>query len=269
VTAYSPSDPAIHLDGNGDLTITNCNFAYNIGQNWFYTISLRNRVKAKFFNSIFYANEPEDIYVGNADPLNPDNEFDLELHQSLLEHGEASLKVWDTLSRVFFSPGNIEGDPLFKGSGEYPYQLLPGSPCQEAGTLNLPTGIFLPETDLAGNPRIFNELVDMGAYEYNEFVEIDNDFDLKEDEIRIRAFPNPFSEDVNIVATIPSQLKGIAGIYSLGGILLREWSLDSVENTLQWNGCTTAGNPVSPGIYLLMIGLDNGINSSKKIVIIR
>jgi len=45
------------------------------------------------------------------------------------------------------------------------YSLSPGSPCINTG-INTISGYTLPETDLAGNPRIINDIVDIGAYEY-------------------------------------------------------------------------------------------------------
>jgi len=60
---------------------------------------------------------------------------------------------------------NIDVDPNFLGTGDYPYQLSDMSFCANAGTPDT-TGLNLPEFDLAGNPRIFNDRIDIGAYEY-------------------------------------------------------------------------------------------------------
>jgi hypothetical protein len=69
--------------------------------------------------------------------------------------------------------GNIIGvNPLFVGSGNYSLQET--SPAIDNGNnAYLPTGIT---TDLAGNPRISNGIVDMGAYEFqnNSFIPITN-----------------------------------------------------------------------------------------------
>jgi predicted outer membrane repeat protein len=55
--------------------------------------------------------------------------------------------------------------PGFVGTGDNPYALDETSPLIDMGTSDT-TGFMLPETDLAGNPRIMNNVIDMGAYEY-------------------------------------------------------------------------------------------------------
>jgi len=60
--------------------------------------------------------------------------------------------------------GNINADPLFVNASSGNYRLSYGSLCIDAGTNNPPGG--LPETDINGKPRIKNEIVDMGAYEF-------------------------------------------------------------------------------------------------------
>jgi predicted outer membrane repeat protein len=73
--------------------------------------------------------------------------------------------------------GNIDADPCFVDPGywdangvwiEGDYHLLPGSPCIDAGD---PNYVDEPnETDLDGKPRVIDCQIDMGAYEYGQFV---------------------------------------------------------------------------------------------------
>jgi uncharacterized repeat protein (TIGR01451 family) len=59
--------------------------------------------------------------------------------------------------------GNIDADPAFKDAANDNYRLWIGSPAIDKGENSaVPAGIT---TDLDGNPRIFNAIVDMGAYE--------------------------------------------------------------------------------------------------------
>ena len=59
--------------------------------------------------------------------------------------------------------GCIEDNPLFVNTNTANYRLQLGSPCIDAGT-NLPW--MIGATDLDGNPRIIDDRVDMGCYEF-------------------------------------------------------------------------------------------------------
>ncbi len=59
----------------------------------------------------------------------------------------------------WFGAGCIDTNPLFVDAGDL--RLSPGSPCIDTGD----NSVVQVGTDLDGNPRIFNNIVDMGAYE--------------------------------------------------------------------------------------------------------
>jgi len=67
--------------------------------------------------------------------------------------------------------GNIDADPDFESLLSTNFQLNPGSPCINAGNPDT-TGINLPMFDLAGNPRISLDTIDMGANEYFAGIEL-------------------------------------------------------------------------------------------------
>ncbi|HEY3914096.1 MAG TPA: right-handed parallel beta-helix repeat-containing protein, partial [Verrucomicrobiae bacterium] len=58
---------------------------------------------------------------------------------------------------------NIVGDPAFQNTESGNFQLSSYSPAIDVGT-NAPAGA--PTTDLAGNPRVANRMIDLGAYEF-------------------------------------------------------------------------------------------------------
>lgn len=60
---------------------------------------------------------------------------------------------------------NIDADPLFENIAEYHFNLTQESPCINTGMPDT-TGLMIPPSDLAGNPRIYGNCIDMGAYEY-------------------------------------------------------------------------------------------------------
>lgn len=67
----------------------------------------------------------------------------------------------ETGQGAIVGPGNIYIDPLFVGTNDF--RLQPGSRCINLGTNLLGMSVG---ADLAGNPRIDNGTVDMGAYEF-------------------------------------------------------------------------------------------------------
>lgn len=87
----------------------------------------------------------------------------------------------DETSTLSWGDGNRDDDPDFAVEGQWDpnetpddytddswtagcYYLLPGSPCRDTGDNSAVTGI---DTDLEGNPRVSNGIVDLGAYERN------------------------------------------------------------------------------------------------------
>jgi hypothetical protein len=75
--------------------------------------------------------------------------------------------------------GNIDANPFFVDAANADYHLLLDSPCIDAGD----NSTVVVTTDLDGNPRIVNDIVDMGAFEANSIamlVTIVIDLDLPE-----------------------------------------------------------------------------------------
>jgi len=88
---------------------------------------------------------------------------------------------------------NLDENPQFLESGNFPYGLSENSPCVNSGTPDT-TGLMLPLMDLAGNSRFQNEQLDMGAYEFQGPVGFNF---TKLNELSFQISPNPvegFSE---------------------------------------------------------------------------
>jgi len=83
-----------------------------------------------------------------------------------VDGGQGSVFVEPGGSTLNWGSGMIDSDPLFVDSATGDYHLASGSPCIDTGD-----PAFVPEpgeTDIDGDPRIVNDIIDMGADEYHE-----------------------------------------------------------------------------------------------------
>ncbi|MBM3434658.1 MAG: hypothetical protein FJY07_00400, partial [Bacteroidetes bacterium] len=97
----------------------------------------------QFLNSILWDNSPEEITISS---------------------GSVTAQYCD-IEGSYSGTGNINENPMFEWTLNGLFDLGGGSPCIDAGIPDT-TGLSLPPTDLAGNPRISNGIIDMGAYEF-------------------------------------------------------------------------------------------------------
>ena len=105
--------------------------------------------------------------------------------------------------------------PGFMGSGEFPYSLGDNSPCIDMGSPDT-SGFMLPETDLAGNPRVMNNRIDMGAYEWFT-VGVDEKVQSVDP---VRVWPNPFSDRLWIKLNLEKNEEVVVGIFDFSGRLI-------------------------------------------------
>ncbi len=140
-------------------------------------------------NSILYSNTAG--FSGNQVYL--DENSDPDFYYCDIEGGLSAFGLNDTVVYDGTYENNIETDPLFLLSGEYPYSLDVGSPCINAGNPDT-TGLYLPVLDLAGNQRIIQDTIDIGAYEYQLTTNIGDQKNLN----TIFLSPNPASDNVFI-----------------------------------------------------------------------
>ncbi|MBK7212768.1 MAG: T9SS type A sorting domain-containing protein [Bacteroidales bacterium] len=183
-----------------------------------------------------------------------------------------SVYIWDIRSAPSFYYCNIEGDssgfegsgghegyhgeylnnlnldPMFIGSGLFPWQLLSGSPCINAGTPD-PVFLLLPETDLAGAPRIWSGHLDMGAYEYNGTTGITFQESLQYSGIEI--FPNPISESTQIRFESQLETDTRCQLYSSSGVLMSCFAIKKGVSECNLFNASAQCESLSAGIYLL------------------
>ena len=136
------------------------------------------------YNSIFYGDSLYELTLGSSS--GSDFPATANICYSDLEGGEPEIQNWYNQHTINWLDGNIDQNPGWDTTSAIPYSLPWDSPCIDAGVTMYEPGmdypyikiedekivlykidgdtLHIPPTDLAGNPRIVNGRIDMGAY---------------------------------------------------------------------------------------------------------
>nr|NQU91277.1 DUF1565 domain-containing protein [Bacteroidota bacterium] len=163
--------------------------------------------------------------------------------------------------------GNIDADPLFTETGDHPFSLTDESPCVNTGTPDT-TGLYLPDLDLAGNPRFYGGRIDMGAYEnQNVMVCLESlESGVWSSEFEVRCYPNPFYNQTTIHFNQPNAGFANLSIHDITGkkiLTLHSGFLQAGEHGFVWDA---EGMP--EGMYLLRLE-KAGVTESRKLLLLK
>ena len=225
----------------------------------------------ELINSIVYGNSPHNVAVQNT----IGSQYgDVYISHSLIGGGEEGILYFDNIWTILhWGEGNIDADPLWQGdlSPEYPYILSGNSPARNAGTLDIP-GFVFPEYDLAGNPRIYGDSIDMGAYEWNPDLETEENLllpEITDHDYRLYNYPNPAVSlqsmgrgngmGTTISFIMPREGEAVIDIYNVKGQFIRRLfnaRIPSGEYEVFWNGRDEQERVVSTGFYMYRLQID-------------
>jgi len=225
----------------------------------------------EIINSIVYGNSPHNVAVQNT----IGSQYgDVYISHSLIGGGEEGILYFDNIWTILhWGEGNIDADPLWQGdlSPEYPYILSGNSPARNAGTLDIP-GFVFPEYDLAGNPRIYGDSIDMGAYEWNPDLETEENLllpEITDHDYRLYNYPNPAVSlqsmgrgngmGTTISFIMPREGEAVIDIYNVKGQFIRRLfnaRIPSGEYEVFWNGRDEQERVVSTGFYMYRLQID-------------
>lgn len=271
-------------------------------------------------------NRPPCIVIGNSEIYNsifsnPDNqEGDLSFVNRVVTLGDqiyhpveglfynnllSTPTTWFNVTEpdYFYDDGTIyAGEPLFAGEFDETldisdvdyYKLSENSPCIDAGYHDTS---FLPQMDLAGNQRVWGDVVDMGAFEYNSEPFVTNE----ENEVpaipqnKLFVYPNPAyvtesnsraTGAVTLEFTIPQKTREnpTVTIYNLKGQKVKSWKLNNSYQDMQrhaglrdsdagahlystfWNMKNEQNRLVATGVYFVQVKADNYRAAGKVLV---
>jgi predicted outer membrane repeat protein len=214
-------------------------------------------------NSIFWDNDnPYQVHYTEAGPYDT-----LLVKNSNIQGGYDGIFITGS-PLIYWLPGNINEDPQFLLSGNYPYALADGSPCIDAGTPDT-TGLYLPFNDIIGNTRIWDgdgdgvPVIDMGPYEFGAPVDVPDDGHLN----------NPYSGDTYI---FPNPASDHLTIGSLNDQTDRKVTFVSSTGQVAYSTVIPAGQGkliisldyFSQGLYTVLFSDEGGVFSVKKVVVI-
>ena len=269
--------------------ITNLTIAGNTNENNLPgAYATWENMTSRVYNSIFYGNEHPSIILGVEPPL--ENPGELYIDYSLIEQGLDDIWNQQNFNILHYGVNNIEGNPLFAGEGEHPYGLQAASPCINTGTPMYEEGmeppyikeengkyilytheydtIHLPETDIAGNPRIAYGRIDMGAY---EFVDTTVNIGQRPPKYlggKIKVVPNPYEHSTAIKFTLLKKGHCIVKIHDLNGrpvkTLLDTFTVPG-NFEMRWHSDYDNGNKIPSGHYIISVILDGKNVGSVKV----
>lgn len=243
---------------DGDLYITNCTITENHASNqWgggvFFSEGHGNNY---IRNSIIYNNTSVYTYAPELWTFQP-----ISFKNTLIRTSGGSSN-WDGGAFNNFDiadlstdlGGNLDVNPLFVNAASENYELQELSPVINAGSNAFYNAGGIPDlsirtTDLAGNMRIQQSIIDMGAYEFEPNLST-NPVDSVNG---ISIYPNP-SEGLVTVRSLDSDTKQIK-LYSILGKEL----MTSQNEAIDLSGLTN-------GIYFVKVTLDNNKIYTTKLI---
>jgi hypothetical protein len=255
-----------------DLDVINSTFVYNLHVNnpGGGAIGVWDGSKFHFYNCILYGNSGSQVYLANTLENVSDT---VSVNYSLLQDGVAGIIDYGPNNIVDWGEGNLDKDPLFLGTEQFPYAIDAGSPCIDAGTLALPPWITLPEYDIAGNPRVYGESIDMGAYEYGPWVSIkenpNSKFKIQNSKL-IEVSPNPFSYGTYVSYELKENGRLNISVYSISGMkvktLVNNTGSVGDKGNFYWDGSDQNGQALPCGAYILRMTIDDKVVEAVKVV---
>jgi hypothetical protein len=259
---------AIDFSGGVTVNLVNSTIGNNSslpGNNTCAIAFSQNESKLNIYNSIIYGNWPPQVLYGSS--YYPEDTCELYIYNSLLEDGQEGILNLNPNNIYYYDLSNLGTDPLWDTASMYPYSLSEFSPCIDAGTLDLPPGIELPEYDLAGNPRVWGASVDLGAYEYGPWVSIKENPNSKfhppaggQNSTSISVSPNPFSYGTYISYELKKNGRLNISVNSINGMKVRTLAANqgSVgdKGNFYWDGTDQNGDDLPAGVYLIRMTMD-------------
>ena len=235
--AISDSSPLL-----GNLTVVNNHsVGVNCGGIFFYQYSM-----PALWNCIVYGNtnetpleEPVQMWSWTFDEYAP------EFHNCLIQYGLENISNHEVIT---IYENCLDEDPLFCGVAPDEFSISLDSPCVNAGSPDTPAAI-LEGYDLGGQPRVWDGIIDIGAYEVNP-TGVQEDVQNKH---AIHIAGNPITASSYAEIECGSTCGMSAKVYALDGRLMVNKNLGNAQIGINRIGIGEMFQNLPSGGYLLAI----------------
>lgn len=205
-------------------------------------------------NSIFWNNSSEEIYFDEQSPGNSS----ISISYSDIQGGEEGI-ITNGNGIVNWFEGNIDDNPLFVDIANEDYHLTVNSPCIDSGDPNFP---FDPDGTIS----------DMGAFYFDQLSSI-NDNEIQFVDYHLSNFPNPFNPSTTISFSVTQKSIFVnLAIYNIKGQKIKTLINDECtkgNHSIFWGGDDDLGKPVSSGVYLYKLILNDKTKAVKKCLLLK
>jgi hypothetical protein len=245
--------------------IINNTFSLNNAGNFGGAVDVFSFSNPVFINNIFWGNTApitgKQISISSGD-------CDISVKWCDVEGGEAGIGPNGIQYGNY--QNNIDEDPAFLGTGEFPYALQETSACVDAGC---PADWYMiPDFDIIGNQRVLDGngdgrlVADMGAYEYvskSEWMMPDENSTAIDLNPNNKCYPNPFKTQTTIVYELKQSSHISLEIQKLNGQHIMTLVDEFKENGIYQ--VEMDGSMLQPGVYFCVIQTKEGKQAMKMV----
>lgn len=249
--AFSDASPEVY-----NLLVTN-NTSYGVSCSgvFFYQFS-----SPKLYNCIVYGNYPPDDGGVQTDTTEmwcwTYDDYGPEFRNCLIEGDTSYIRSFINVKAF---EDIIDADPLFVDREHHDFHLSEGSPCRDAGNPALPDDL-MAGLDVGGLPRVANQRVDIGPYEYSPA----GIHETASSSAFARLIGNPLSSESRLALSLDKPSTVTVSIYALTGrrVASRSYNVSSGHDVLSLAGLVEG---LASGVYAVEIVSNNQVCTLKAV----
>ncbi|MCK4312984.1 MAG: right-handed parallel beta-helix repeat-containing protein [Candidatus Cloacimonetes bacterium] len=261
---------------NSNPILSNVTISHNWAHHSSSGIYCLDNSNPQLFNSILWNLSSVEIYFYYGYAPNS-----ITIAYSDIKGGESGI-VTNNNGTVYWLEGNFDEDPQFVEPYEENFHLQDNSPCIGAGIEEIEINgslYYSPEFDIEGNPRPnpHGSMPDLGAYENplgEPIVGLEN---IKSSifNIQLSNHPNPFNSETTITFSLTAKDAKNAKIeiYNLKGQKVKTFPNPQINKSsnqqIIWDGTDDNNKPVSSGIYLYKLKVNDKTLAARKCILLK